>query len=235
MKISIIIPTLNEVQYLRNTVQNAIIHADFPDRLELLIVDAGSTDATLATINNLDVKTFTNIAFKLQKHKSLNFGLEQAKGEVVLFLDADTLLPKHFDTLITEKLKEETVVGGAFEMRFSNPDVKLLVLSIFNSLRYNIWKTYYGDQAIFCRREAALKVGGFQDTLMEAAHFCKAIRKLGQLRTVKQPVITSPRRFREGGFWSVFWYDVKMWFRFIFGRDLKKFQKTYWKTNLHNG
>ena len=234
MKISIIIPTLNEAKYVRSTILHTMTQAASRENLEILVIDAGSIDQTLDTISDLDVRTFVNSSFKLKKYKSLNFGLAQAKGEVVLFLDADTLLPKHFDTLVLEKMKKSSV-GGAFEMRFVDPDLKLLLLSLFNSLRYNIWKTCYGDQAIFCKTSKALEVGGFEEMLMEAAHFCKALKKQGRFRIIRRPVRTSPRRFKDGGFWSVFWCDVKMWLRFVFGLDLKRFQKTYWTTNSQNG
>ena len=154
------------------------------------------------------------------------------ESEVVLFLDADTLLPKGFDEKIRNVLQRKGIVGGAFEMRFETPDFKLQVLSILNSIRYRIWKTYYGDQAIFCLRDQAHKVGGFPEALMEAAHFCRALSKSGRLVLIKERVITSPRRFVENGFWNVLWFDVRMWIRFVLNLDLKQHRSNYWKTNL---
>lgn len=235
MSISIIIPTLNEEKYLRKTIQQALNKAENPDKLEVIVIDAGSTDKTLEAVQGLPIVTYVKNEFKLQKHESLNFGLKQAIGDIVLFLDADTLLPVHFDAMIHEALAKERNIGGAFEMRFVNPDFKLYALSLLNSLRYNIWKTCYGDQAIFCKKATAEKLGGFDDTLMEAAHFCRSLSAIGRLEILKEPVLTSPRRFVEEGFWKVFWFDVKMWFRFVLGLELKKPKTSYWKTNLQNG
>ena len=198
----------------------------------MIVIDAGSSDDTLGSIDNLPCVAISRPDFKLQKHRSLNHGLEIAKEKVVLFLDADTLLPQGFDAQILSALHEEGTVGGAFEMRFTETDTKLWLLSLINAIRYRIWKTFYGDQAIFCRKEAAMNIGGFPDTLMEAAHFCRSLRKEGKLNLLDQTVRTSPRRFQENGFWKVLWFDVKMWIRFIFDLDLKKPKTSYWKTNL---
>lgn len=230
--ISIIIPTLNEASYLRHTVKHALSVADNKDHLELIVIDAGSNDCTLETIEDLHCTAISRPDFKLHKHESLNYGMEVAQHEIVLFLDADTLLPESFDFHILRALQQKGVVGGAFGMRFSDPDIKLWLLSMLNSCRYHLWKTFFGDQAIFCRKEVAIGVGGFPDSLMEAAHFCKSLLKEGKLRLLENKVSTSPRRFQENGFWKVLWFDVRMWIRFIFDLDLKKPKARYWKTNL---
>ena len=235
MTISIVIPTLNEEEYLRRTIENLLERARNAHELELLVIDAGSDDNTLASISDLDVSVFSKPSFQLRKSESLNFGLKQAKGEVVIFLDADTLLPKDFDQLIVSELANEQVVGGAFEMRFENVGGKLFILSKLNQLRYRVWKTFYGDQAIFCKKAVAVKSGGFKDTLMEAAFFSRSISKHGKLSIIDRPVITSPRRFDDGGFWIVLWFDIRMWVRFMFGLPLQKHTSTYWEKNIKNG
>ena len=235
VKLSVIIPTLNEVKFLRKTVEHTLENALHPERLEIIVVDAGSDDNTLATVQDLPIRVFCDKNFQLRKHKSLNFGLQQSSNDLVIFLDADTLLPRDFDGLILQVMTDKKVVGGAFELQFTHPDVKLFLLSKLNAIRYRLWKTFYGDQAIFCRKDVALDSGGFDDTLMEAAHFCRELKSFGKLKIIAQPVLTSPRRFNEQGFWKVFWFDVKMWTRFVFRLELKKPATSYWKTNLLNG
>lgn len=232
LALSIIIPTLNEVSYLRTTVTHVLNVAANRKQLEVIIIDAGSTDGTLDSVSDLPCEIIQKKEFRLQKHKSLNFGIEQAQGSVILFLDADTLLPPGFDAMILKALENHKVVGGAFEMRFTNADLKLHLLSLLNSLRYRIWSTYFGDQAIFCSKAKALQVGGFPDSLMEAAFFCRRLQKSGELRLIKEKVKTSPRRFTENGFWKVLWFDLKMWIKFIFDGDLKSPRPRYWKVNL---
>ena len=72
MKISIIIPTLNEAKYVRSTILHTMTQAASRENLEILVIDAGSIDQTLDTISDLDVRTFVNSSFKLKKYKSLN-------------------------------------------------------------------------------------------------------------------------------------------------------------------
>jgi len=183
----------------------------------------------LETVKDLSITIVQDEQLKFLKHKSLNRGMEAAKGEVIQFLDADTFLPPNFDSTILRILKTKNTIGGAFDMRFVEADLKLQLLSYLNSLRYRIWKTFYGDQAIFCLRESAIQVGGFPNTLMEAAHFCKALQKQGRLKLSNDIVKTSARRFNENGFWKVLWFDVKMWLRFVFHMDLKTQSTPYWK------
>ena len=230
--ISIIIPTLNEASYLRHTVEHTLRFVENQDHLELIVIDAGSNDRTLETIEDLPCTVISRPDFKLQKHKSLNHGIEIARHKIVLFLDADTLLPESFDFHILTALQQKGVVGGAFGMQFTDPDTKLWLLSLLNSCRYRLWKTFYGDQAIFCKKESAIAAGGFPDSLMEAAHFCKSLLKEGKLKLLEDKVSTSPRRFQENGFWKVLWFDVRMWTRFVFNLDLKEPKTRYWKTNL---
>ncbi len=230
--VSIIIPTLNEEKLLRNTIEHTFSMASGQSKLEVLVVDAGSTDDTMASVHDLPIKSFVKPSFKLKKYQSLNFGIQQSQGDLLIFLDADTLLPKHFDILIQEKMATNQYIGGAFEMRFQSNDLKLILLSRLNSIRYRIWKTFYGDQALFCKRQVADQLHGFPETLMEAAFFCKRMKTLGKLALIHIPVLTSPRRFMEGGFWKVLGFDVLMWLRFMFGLSLKKQTEKYWKSNL---
>lgn len=231
--ISIIIPTLNEEGFLRNTVEHTLRVAANPEQLEIIIVDAGSSDQTIYEVEDLFVTSFIKPAFILQKYKSLNFGAAKANANVLLFLDADTFLPIHFDDLIMSKLKHEQVVAGAFEFSFTEPDLKMKILTLINRIRYRFGHVYYGDQAIWVRKSAFEKVGGFpKESLMEAAFLCKNLRKLGKLVLIKKAIKTSPRRFSTYGFFRVTWFDIVMYIRFRLGLPVSTFAKNYWSKNL---
>ena len=231
--ISIIIPTLNEEKYLARTIEHIYAHADEVNEPEILVIDAGSVDRTLESVNDYKIKTFSRKEFSGKKYASLNLGLQQAIGDVVVFLDADTLLPKGFDTLIQEKMAQPEVVGGAFEFSFIQSDWKLKVVELLNRIRYRFGQLYYGDQAVFCLRNVAIDVGGFPEKeLMESAFFCKRLLKEGKLRLIKSPIRTSPRRFNESGFFKVTWFDISMWIRFVFNFPVEQYGKQYWKMNV---
>ena len=230
MKLSIVIPTLNEVDFLRDTITHLLKVAKEPDQLEIIIVDAGSTDGTLESTDSLPCQTFSQPDFVFKKYQSLNFGLEKSQGEVILFLDADTLLPANFDQLIHKAFQNPKIVGGAFEFDFIKQDPLLWIVRTVNRIRYRIEQSYYGDQAVFCRREVAIQIGGVpHKSLMESAYFCKKLRQEGKLHLIGDSVKTSPRRFIDHGVMKVLWFDFRMWIRFLLGMDIEHFGKKYWQ------
>lgn len=231
--ISIVIPTLNEEEYLRRTIEHTLAMARNPEELEIVVVDAGSTDNTLGIVGDLNVQTFSKPDFALKKYQSLNFGVQRSSGRVVMFLDADTLLPEHFDVLIAYHLNKKAVIGGAFEFAFERPDWKLNLLTLINRIRYRFGKVFYGDQAVFVKRTALDKIGGVPtEPLMEAAYLCKALRKEGELAIVRPALLTSPRRFNTHGFFKVSWFDLNMFIRFNLGFPVSGYAERYWSKNL---
>ena len=235
-KLSIIIPTLNEEAYLARTIDHLLKSASKPNDVELLIVDSGSSDNTTDSIKDYPVKLFVRPEFVLKKYESLNFGIKQAKGKILIFLDADTLLPDRFDELVRSSLVQKEVVGGAFEFAFQSADFKLKLISFFNRIRYRIDRRFYGDQAVYCRAEAAREVGGFpENQLMDAAFFCRHLSRKGKLRLIKKPIRTSPRRFIENGFRKTLWFDFKMLIRFYLNRTTDDQRDEYWGYSLSSG
>jgi len=230
LKLSIVIPTLNEVDFLGNTIAHMLKVAHSPENFEILVIDAGSTDQTLESIEAYSCKAYSKPEFVLQKYQSLNLGLAESTADSVLFLDADTLLPHHFDQLIQTELRDSNVVGGAFEFDFQTKNFILSIIVLVNQIRYRIEKSYYGDQAVFCRRKVALKMGGYPEkSLMESAYFCRKLREQGKLRLINKSVKTSARRFIEHGILKVLWFDFRMWIRFLLRMDVQKFGGKYWK------
>ena len=153
MDISIIIPTLNEVNYIGQTVDRLLANQSGKLELELIVVDAGSQDETVNAIKERTTQLVVDSTLAGAKYKSLNKGAKLAKGKMLLFLDADTLLPLHFDVRIQEALNKEGVVGGAFEFGFNRTGVVYRIIEWINRTRYRIDKRYFGDQALFCTRE----------------------------------------------------------------------------------
>ena len=229
MTLSVVIPTLNEAGYLNKTIAHLIHAANQPDHLEIIIVDAGSNDHTLRSIKSRNCQVYSRPDFVLKKYKSLNFGLRKSTGEVVLFLDADTLVPENFDAHILGVLEKPEVVGGAFEFDFKDRSFFLWLIAMANRIRYRIEQSYYGDQAVFCRRKVALKMGGYPEkSLMESAYFCRKLREQGKLRLINKSVKTSARRFIEHGILKVLWFDFRMWIRFLMRMNVQRFGKKYW-------
>ena len=232
MWLSVIIPTLNEEEALPKTVECVRLQADDPAGLEIIVVDAGSRDRTAVLARSLQVPIYINPELKGLKYASLNFGVAQSQGDVVLFLDADTYLPKGFDTFIRHEMTYPKCVGGAFEFRFSSHNFLLWLIEQINRIRYRVDRRYFGDQAIFCRKSVFQSVGGYPDQpIMEAAFLCELLSRQGRLHLIQRSIYTSPRRFLAGGIMPVFLLDFRIWLCYWLRLDIRRFAKHYWSMN----
>jgi len=233
LQLSIIIPTLNEAANIGFAVSHLRSKAQTPDQLEIIVVDCQSTDNTLQLAEGLEVKCYCPEPRLSSRAQAMNFGAKQAQGEVLVFLHADTEMPVHFDQLIVDVLQNKRCVGGAFEMSFKTKTFGLRIIQGLNWIRHRLWKEYFGDQSIFVRRDIFEEVSGFPDVqLMEDPMLCRALKKKGKITLIKTAVLTSPRRFLEGGVGRVFWKDAWIWLSDRFGRDVQKHSSEYRKNNL---
>ena len=231
MKLSIIIPTLNEATYLPLTIEKINQNATLGEPHEV-VVDSGSTDETCQIALQLGAKLIKSETKSLGKASVLNEAAQLVTGDVLLFLDADTLVPSGYDESIECSLTNADVIGGAFEFALDGSEFGLRVVEIVNRIRYRIRQRYYGDQGIFVRSQVFKKVGGYpQIGLLEAAYLCKNLRKQGKLTLIKNEVKTSPRRFLDGGIYKVLAGDMKIWFLDLIGISVEKYSEAYWKEN----
>ncbi len=229
MTISIIIPTLNEASYILQTIDCTKKASEMDIVKEIIVIDTGSADATVCLLKNKGIKTFSAPELKGKKYAALNMGGRQATGDILLFLDADTLLPQGYDRLILSKV-QAGAHGGAFEFGLTQSSFSLYIVTVINRIRYRLDKCYYGDQAIFVRKCVFDRLGGFpKKRIMEAAHFSRQIACEGKMVLLAKKVSTSPRRFIEGGVWSVLLWDTKLWILDLLGFNVDIYSKEYWE------
>ena len=232
MKLSIIIPTLNEADYLTDTIQTAKENAFCDDGIEFIVVDSGSSDNTPQIAERLGAEVVPYQEMACGRARLLNTGALAATGDVYLFLDADTLLPQGYDVLIKRSLNDGSTMGGAFEFTLSGSDFGLRVVEFINRIRYRVRQRFYGDQGVFVRAEIFKRVEGFPDMgLLESAHLCKTLRYEGALKLLNRGAVTSSRRFIEGGIYTVLAADIKIWFLDLIGLDVQKYSSSYWNEN----
>ena len=232
MNLSIIIPTLNEAAYLPVTIEQIRQNAGLGKPYEIIVVDSGSTDETCNIALKLGVKLVKSKSIFSGRAYVLNEAVEFASGDVLLFLDADTLVPQGYDESIEDALSNPNVVGGAFEFALDGEEFGLRIVEFINRMRYRIRQRYYGDQGIFVRSHIFRIVGGYPEIgILEAAHFCKNLRKVGKLKLINKRINTSPRRFLDGGVYKVLGRDIKIWFLDLIGLRVDKYADAYWKEN----
>lgn len=193
INLSIIIPVLNEAKNLRNTLKN--VHLS--DSEELIVVDGGSTDATIAIAREFTDNVFTT---RTGRATVMNFGAGRAQGDILLFLHADCILPESAFTLIREVLGNGNIAAGAFTLRIDDARTRFRIIETFANLRAGLTSYMYGDQGMFLRRETFKNIGGFADIpLMEDIEISMRLKKVGKIVFIRQPIKASSRRWTEEG------------------------------------
>lgn len=193
--ISIVIPVLNEEKIIEKCLSQ-FEHQTPP--FEIIVVDGGSSDKTKQLVRSF--KSVKLLNSELGRGKQLNIGSRIASGRILLFLHADTLLPRNGLTLIRETVMGAEIVGGYFRLEHDESSLVYRRLSfLFNWRSIIPSATPYGDQAVFCSREAFDKLGGFKEIpLMEDYDLSVRLRRLGKMARIDEPVITSFRRYKSG-------------------------------------
>ena len=198
MTISVIIPTLNEEHSLTQTLD----HVATLNVAEIVVTDGGSTDRTVPL-----AQAFCNrmpharvVAAARGRARQMNEGAKVCRGEILLFLHADTLLPAQAPQLIQSALADPKMVGGRFDVRFDHPSGWGTVISTLMNWRSRLSGISTGDQALFVRREVFERLGGFSNIpLMEDIEFSSRLRRAGPTQALNETVTTSFRRWDQQG------------------------------------
>lgn len=191
--LSIIIPTLNEEHQLAATVASARA----PAVVEIIVADGGSSDATVACARSLVGDVVTGPCGRAAQ---MNAGARLARGDVLLFLHADTRLPPAFDAAILLALADPRRVGGRFDVHLMPSSFLLWLTGELMNIRSRMSGIATGDQAIFVRREIFARMGGFSNIpLMEDIAFSRTLKRYGLIACLRERVVTSSRRWRRDG------------------------------------
>lgn len=197
--ISIIIPVLNEERALPATLQHVFSQAG---KFEVIVVDGGSTDNTLNIVRQDNRIQLLSAA--TGRASQMNAGAQHASGEWLVFLHADTHLPK--DALLTVEQLSSEVQAGGFKHLFSGHAWSLRLISWLDNLRCRWTRFLYGDQAMFVRRDLFTKLGMFpNEPVMEDVLFCEQLVKITRPVILDSYVITDSRKFEQSGVWLSFW------------------------------
>jgi rSAM/selenodomain-associated transferase 2 len=196
VRLSIIVPVLDEAALLPALLPGLRRLAD--DGAELLLVDGGSRDATVALARAAGLP----VALAPRgRAAQMNAGAAQAAGDVLLFLHVDTQLPEDAAGLVAAALAGDRS-WGRFDVRIDGRAPLLRVVAGLMNLRSRLTGIATGDQGLFMTREAFDRVGGFPDQpLMEDIEICRRLRRLGPPACIGTPVVTSGRRWETRGVW----------------------------------
>jgi len=202
MRVSVIIPALNEEKNIRTTLEALKPIAPY----EVVVADGGSTDRTREICQSLGT---TVLSSPRGRGRQMNEGARRASGDVLLFLHADSRLPPTALDDVCTALSDPQYVGGRFDVELDKDRWMLRVVGRLISLRSRLTKVATGDQAIFVRREVFESIGGYPDIpLMEDVALSRALKRAGRVACLRSRVITSARRWQMEGLWRTI---VKMW------------------------
>lgn len=198
--ISVIIPTYNEEKALPITLAQLSSRAG---NYEVIVVDGGSTDRT-CEIARSQPRACVLTAQK-GRASQMNAGAASARGEWLLFLHADTVLPNDALQSLNALEDNQNIQAGGFRHRFSGDDWRLRLISWIDNLRAHVTRIIYGDQAMFVRRALFERVGGFPDQAnLEDIAFCQKLKRVTRPVVLNQHVVTDSRKFVQMGIWRSF-------------------------------
>ncbi|MBT8439966.1 MAG: TIGR04283 family arsenosugar biosynthesis glycosyltransferase [Gammaproteobacteria bacterium] len=194
MKVSVIVPALNEAESLAETLMSLAPHRT--QGHEVIVVDGGSNDETVSIAELHADKVLQG---DVGRAKQMNRGIEEAQGDILLFLHADTRLPA--DALANMiNAVEDGYFWGRFNVQLSGKHFLFRLIERMMNMRSCLTGIATGDQAIFVSIESLDIIGAYpQIPLMEDILFSKRLRDLGWPACVSQKVITSSRRWEDRG------------------------------------
>ena len=197
--ISVIIPTLNEqdyicgiIQHLRNTAgENAI---------EIIVSDGGSSDLTVAEATRAGADRVLRSRAK-GRSAQMNYGASLAKGDILYFLHADTFPPADFASQIQGAIKRN-YSAGCFRLSFDHPHWFLEANCWFTRFDFDAFR--FGDQSLFIEADMFHRSGGFceKHTVLEDQEIIRRVKKNARFIVMRTPVITSARKYLQNGIYK---------------------------------
>jgi rSAM/selenodomain-associated transferase 2 len=221
-RLSIVVPVLDEAAGIDDA-----LAALAPLRAaghEVIVVDGGSMDDTLARAMRA-----ADLAFTTRRGRAcqMNAGAARARGDVLLFLHADTRLPDGTDLLVAHALADGAQ-WGRFDVHIAGRRWMLRVIAGMMNLRSRSSGIATGDQAMFVERRTFERLGGFPDQpLMEDVALSSRLRRVSAPACLRQRVVTSGRRWESNGVWRTVFLMWRMRWRYWRGDSPQSLARLY--------
>jgi rSAM/selenodomain-associated transferase 2/rSAM/selenodomain-associated transferase 1 len=190
---SIIIPTQNEAESIAKLLPELL---SIPG-IEVLVVDGSSSDNTVVIAKTLGAQV---LSASPGRALQMNRGAEAARGDILLFLHADTRLDPGFTEQVRDTLRQPGVAAGAFRLAIDGKGLSLRIIEWLTNFRSRFLQMPYGDQGLFLRADLFSALGGFPCLpIMEDFELVRRLKRKGSIKILPLAAKTSPRRWQKLG------------------------------------
>ncbi len=221
MKVSIIIPVLNEASTIRQLVNHFLTNLD--ETFEIIVVDGGSSDQTIEICNQLPIQLLTS---KPSRAIQQNTGAKAAKYEHLYFVHSDTLPPKSVEKDL-KKCIDNNIEAACYRSSFDTSSVLMKVNAFFT--RFNFLVCRGGDQSLLINKKTFFDLGGFDESLaiMEEYPLIQKLMDEKKLHIIPKAITISARKYENRSWLKVNKANYNAFKLYRAGTDSKIIQKTY--------
>jgi rSAM/selenodomain-associated transferase 2 len=214
-RLSIIMPVLDEGEAIAGALDALAELRGLG--VEVIVVDGGSHDAT---VQRARLRADQVLTAPRGRALQMNAGAAKAAGDVLLFLHADTRLPREAERLVLDGLARSSHGWGRFDVTIDGRHPMLRLVAGMMNLRSRITGIATGDQAVFVKRDAFQAVGGFPEIpLMEDIALSKRLKRLTRPLCLRERAITSGRRWETHGVFRTILLMWRLRLAYFFGAD----------------
>ncbi len=229
--LSIIIPVLNEATTIKNLLTFLSENISGENEIEILVVDGGSYDGTQKIIAAFTEKsriTVKLIPSEMGRAKQMNKGAQEASGEILYILHADSFPPKNFDKYIVSEVKNGNP-AGCFRMKFDSNHWWLKLAGWFT--RFNWRACRGGDQSQFITKNLFEEIGGFDESYIvyEDNILINELYKRKKFVVIPHWLTTSGRLYRQKGVWTLQYHFLTIYAKRLLGADADELYNYYLK------
>ncbi len=230
MKISIIIPILNEAATIGKLLSHLVNSTNSKDTIkEIIIADGGSVDDSRKAIQSFAKTQTTPIHIILSKKGraiQMNSGASEASGEIFYFLHADSFPPKGYDNDILREIQKGNE-AGCFRMKFDSNHWWLRFLGWLTQFKNK--RCRGGDQSQFITASLFKQIDGYDEAYLvyEDNDLVDRLFAINKFVIIPKYVITSARRYREVGVWRLQYHFLNIHMRRWMGATSKDLYRYY--------
>lgn len=223
MSLSIIVPVLDEASLLPEAMQRLVPLV--ARGVEVIVVDGGSADGSAELAERPGVRV---IRARRGRAQQMNAGAEIARGDILLFLHADSALPETAVDTVCGALAGGAGVWGRFDVALRNAGPLLRLVARLINLRSRLSGIATGDQAMFVSAQAFTAAGGFPDQpLMEDIELSKRLLRLSRPACLRERVVTSARRWETHGVLRTILLMWRLRWQYWRGRPAEQLARDY--------